>query len=705
MFLVFRKILSLLHLKSIDFRQIILLLISLISSFSGFSEGSSNWGIEENRQSWLWYPGNSGAGGFSNRGYMLLPSGISGYNGGHRLYVFAKAGETVFWGFRRHGTTGNIRVRWYYDANSSEFFPIGTSGAARTRIVSQDYDAHSNGAAQGRPGSAIATRNGPSQITGTGYSAYSFVNNTGADRAFWVEISNTSNNHISGGFNINFWDITVASVSSSGYSEITGRVYSRFWSIANSRQNPSMTSLTLTKGAPDNFSFHDNFGFFVPVDNSFSGTGDDYFVKYINFAGSSGGWTNFFANKDGPRNDLSFAENRRSIEGISSNFQYPLFINDPDPTIWKTTASPVANLKVNYQEKSAPDYGGEATVDLTISLPATVDILIDLNGNQIYDDGIDLLISEEYQAPGTYQIYWNGEDAQGIVVPPDTDVEVIATVVFFPVHFPIFDLEQSLGMTVTNIRPGAMANNNIFWDDSLIPRTGLTPNDSPQSVMVNTTGIPGPNHIWWATGDNGFSNNITINTWAGSYNTEVSETFRILPVQWIYFHGRTMENRINLEWGTAQEKNNEKFAIQRSKDARSWVDIGQVKGKGDSESPVHYQFSDINPLIGPNYYRLMQVDFDGKEDFTSVIRVDFISDWEIHLYPNPVREEFFIQSKDIEKMQVFIIDSKGSKIFPAQTVINENKVSLNVSDIKPGFYLVYVQQNEKSLIKKLIKTD
>jgi hypothetical protein len=701
---IFTKLLTSHFLKSGDFKVLSLGIVFLFITGLSFGEGSGNWGTQSNRQSMLWYPGNSGSGGFASRGYMLLPSSVSGYNAGHRLYVYAKAGETVFWGFRRFGT-GNIRVRWFYDANSTGFFPMGTSGSARTQISFQEYNAHSSGGVQGRPSNASSALNGPSQITGTGYQAFSFVNNTGAARAFWVEITNTSNNHITAGFNINFWDITVASSSSGGFNEHTGRVYSRFWSIANSRQDPNGTTLTLTKSFPDSYSFHDNFGFYVPVDNTFTAAGDDYFVKYINFGGSSGGWTNFFANKDGPRNDLSFEENRRSRPGVSSNFQYPLFISDPDPSIWKSTAPPSASLLIEYEPKPAPEVGGEATVNLTISLPAVVDVLIDLNGNLTYDEGIDIVISEKYDTPGTYQIYWNGEDADGNVVPPDSDVEVVATVVFFPVHFPIFDLEQSLGMNVTNIRPGSVSNNSIFWDDSLIPRTGLTPSDSPQSLMVNTTGVLGPDHIWWASGDNGFSNNITINTWAGSYNTEVQGSFRILPVQWLYFRGKAIENRIRLEWGTAQEKDNEKFVIQRSKNGKSWTDISETEGEGNSEKPVYYLGWDASPMVGPNYYRLKQMDFNGKEDYTSVIRVDFIPDWEIHLYPNPVSDELFIQTKDVDKLEVVLVDSQGAKIPLQAKMLTGDKLLFDMKDISAGLYLVYVFNEEKTLVKKLIKRD
>ena len=691
------------YLKLINFKWFLACILFCSISVHSLAEGSANWGIEGNRQSWLWYPGNSGSGGFANRGYMLLPSEVSGYNGAHRLYVYVKSGETVFWGFRRHGSSGNIRVKWFYDAGSTDFFPTGTVGSSRTIIDWVVYNADGNGGGNGRPDNARATKDGPSQITGTGYQAYSFVNNTGASRAFWVEISNASDNHITSGFNINLWDITVASGSPGAYSAKTGRVYSRFWSIVNSRQDAQSSTMTLTKASQDDYSFHNNFGFFVPVDNTYSPEPDDYFVKYINFGGSSGGWTNFFANKDGPRNSLSYSENRKSIGGVTKNIQYPLFISDPDPTIWKTTASPSASLSFNYSEKKAPEYGAEATVNVAISLPAIVDILIDINGNLIFDQEIDVLLSKEYASPGSYQVYWDGKDALGNVVPPDSHVEVIATAIFYPVHFPIFDLEQSLGMRVTNIRPGAVANNTIFWDDSLIPRTGITPSDSPQSAMVNTIGTFGPEHIWWASGDNGFSNNMTINTWTGSSNTEIRQTFRILPVQWMFFHGKSIENRVKIEWGTAQEKDNSFFVLQRSKDAKNWIDINKTNGVGNSESPVNYEDWDTNPLIGPNYYRIRQVDFNGTESFASVIRVDFIPGWEVHLYPNPVKNELFIQAKDIEKVVVFLMDSKGSRITLSSNILGSNKMSLDVSGILPGLYLISVQLENNLLVKKLIK--
>jgi uncharacterized repeat protein (TIGR01451 family) len=511
----------------------LVLCIIFFNTFKANAEGSGTWGSATDRQSWLWVPGSgSGTSNFNTRGYMLLPSSTSGYNADHRFYVLVKAGETVFYGFRATVVSSEIRVRWFYDSNDTGFYPRArTTAEGRVLVSYNQYNATGSGGIQGRPADGNAAALGPSQVTGQGYSAFSFTNTTGVDRVFWAEISNTNDVAVADGFNINFWDVTVAAPNGTQWIKRDGRLYCKFWSIANSRPNSTQTTgsttFSVTEGVANNASFHNDFGFYVPIDNTYTPATNDYFVKRTRFPGSSGGWTNFFANKDGTRSDLTYDENRKSLNGRSTNIQYPLFINDPDPTIWLSTETPNASLNILYAEKAAPLTGGEAFINVTIDLPAVVDILIDFNGNNTFDPE-DRIITRNYQQPGTFQIYWDGTYANGTEVQSGVEVNFNAAVVFFPVHFPVFDLEQSLGVRVTNIRPGVVQDNSIFWDDSLLPRTGISPANSAKSVPVNVTGLPSPNHIWHATGDNGFGNNNTINTWAAAHYMEVRETSSFL---------------------------------------------------------------------------------------------------------------------------------------------------------------------------------
>lgn len=520
----------------------------------------------------LWYATNNSDGtdngGFAKRGFMLLPStdNRSGstyetmYNPAHRLYVYLKAGETVFWGFRAVAINnsspntiafGDLRVYWYYDNTDTGFFPDAkTSAEGRTLVTYgyssggtttyKQYDANGTGVVQGRPNNASEAAIGPTLLPGNvgGYEAHYFTNTTGVDRAFWVEITNTSNQNFTDGFHLDFWDITVASGTAGNYVEKPGRVYSKFWSISNGRPTAASTSLdNISSGVANASSFSPDFGFYIPVDNTFSLPTDDYFVKRIRVPGGTGGWTNFFANQHGPISSGTYLENRRSSTGTSSNLQYPLFINDPDPEIWKTTNPPTASLSIDYREKTAPAVGGEALVDLTISLPGVVDILVDLNNNEIYDEGVDIILSYNFDSPGTYHIIWDGVDASGNLLPLGTDINFIAAVIFFPVHFPIFDFEQSLGIRITNIRPGNVEDNMIYWDDTNLSTSGLTTGQTASNPRVNVTGVMGPDHTWFATGDNGFGNNRTLNTWAASYYAEVKERgyFNFLTIRGTVF--------------------------------------------------------------------------------------------------------------------------------------------------------------------------
>ena len=93
-----------------------------------------------------------------------------------------------------------------------------------------------------------------------------------------------------------------------------------------------------------------------------------------------------------------------------------------------------------------------------------------------------------------------------------------------------------------------------------------------------------------------------------------------LPVELVYFNGNIEGNTIQLFWGTATEINNFGFNIQRSVDSLNWDVIGFVFGHGTSFSPKDYNFTDTT-IVESNtyYYRLQQIDNDGKLEYSEVI--------------------------------------------------------------------------------------
>jgi hypothetical protein len=103
---------------------------------------------------------------------------------------------------------------------------------------------------------------------------------------------------------------------------------------------------------------------------------------------------------------------------------------------------------------------------------------------------------------------------------------------------------------------------------------------------------------------------------------------------------------IMLTWLTASETNNRGFEIQRATKNDNWLIIGWVNGHGTTSNLNKYKLSD--PNVASNvvyYYRLRQVDFDGRETFTKVVAASIKDGGAVvyEVFPNPFRETTTIQ--------------------------------------------------------------
>lgn len=154
-----------------------------------------------------------------------------------------------------------------------------------------------------------------------------------------------------------------------------------------------------------------------------------------------------------------------------------------------------------------------------------------------------------------------------------------------------------------------------------------------------------------------------------------------LPVELTGFSGKTQDASILLSFSTATESNNDHFVVERKADAGLFQEIGQVRGAGTTQVPQEYTFTDEKPLNGLNYYRLRQVDYDGSEAFSPIIRVNFSGAGQILLAPSPATDRVWIRLDTAPKSdghwQVF--DQMGGQVLSgswnAETVDYERDVS------------------------------
>ncbi|MFN0202461.1 MAG: hypothetical protein ACKVTZ_13130, partial [Bacteroidia bacterium] len=101
------------------------------------------------------------------------------------------------------------------------------------------------------------------------------------------------------------------------------------------------------------------------------------------------------------------------------------------------------------------------------------------------------------------------------------------------------------------------------------------------------------------------------------------------PVEFTSVNAQIVDNQeVMITWETASEKNNDYFEVEHSVDARSFSPIGQVKGAGNSTTLQKYEYKYNEASFGLSYYRIKQVDFDGKVSYSEITKVNNSSfDW------------------------------------------------------------------------------
>lgn len=189
----------------------------------------------------------------------------------------------------------------------------------------------------------------------------------------------------------------------------------------------------------------------------------------------------------------------------------------------------------------------------------------------------------------------------------------------------------------------------------------------------------------------------------------------VLPIELLSFNASCYQNSVEVEFSVLSQINNEKFFIERSADAIDWEVIGELAGVegGNSNTQVNYVFTDNNPLGSLSYYRLTQVDFDGKSKEFIPVYLSCDSHPEgiaVHVFPNPASNYITIEMT-LDKFQgddvtYAIIDVSGKVVKSNSINLNEgfNKTQLNIGELSTGLYLLRFQ-NARDYIKehRLIK--
>lgn len=177
-----------------------------------------------------------------------------------------------------------------------------------------------------------------------------------------------------------------------------------------------------------------------------------------------------------------------------------------------------------------------------------------------------------------------------------------------------------------------------------------------------------------------------------------------LPIKLLDFHVSETSDGALITWTTGEESNNSHFEIQkRAFSELSFEVIGTVTGFGTTSDIQDYFYLDTN-LTESAYYRLKQIDFDGKYELFETKAVFYDgSENQLTVYPNPTHRHISINGSDATHFQ--ITDNSGKHLLELYNVSMDDaakKTNLALEN-ECGAFLIRAKTGEKTTNVRIVK--
>lgn len=198
---------------------------------------------------------------------------------------------------------------------------------------------------------------------------------------------------------------------------------------------------------------------------------------------------------------------------------------------------------------------------------------------------------------------------------------------------------------------------------------------------------------------NGYTQN-SASFWKGGVGDGWAAVYKPqgpLPLTWLSFEaGKWQDKYSRLTWKTATERGVSHFEIERGKDAVTFTKVATIRAAGNTTTETTYVLNDSLPLKGYNYYRIKQVDLDGRSSYSParLLRFDVSADNVIRIYPNPAKEFVNIEIPEAmrsESVIINLVSLSGAVVDHVKVPAGSNSfVRLNTGRFARAAYTVHL---------------
>ncbi len=176
------------------------------------------------------------------------------------------------------------------------------------------------------------------------------------------------------------------------------------------------------------------------------------------------------------------------------------------------------------------------------------------------------------------------------------------------------------------------------------------------------------------------------------------------PLDFLFFNAKAdaLGKSVKLDWKTTNEINTKEFIIEKRTDEIGFTELGR-KASHNTAGIHNYSYTDNQVAAGNTYYRLKQVDQDGKYKYSDIAQVNIRAGINLAVYPNPVDDVLSLSHEIATQASVKVLSLEGRILIREVIPQGATLTSLNVSGLSSGAYLVTLENAGKLATAKFVK--
>lgn len=170
------------------------------------------------------------------------------------------------------------------------------------------------------------------------------------------------------------------------------------------------------------------------------------------------------------------------------------------------------------------------------------------------------------------------------------------------------------------------------------------------------------------------------------------EVTSVVPLRLLSFTGRQQGRTTALYWRVTDQQSVKGYTVLRSNDGYEFKPIGKLPTVcSGCAGQTNYDYSDVQPLNGYNYYQLLIINEDGHISYSDIISILFDDNQNIAINPNPVKHQFKISGfNPDEQYRLQITTGDGKIVLTSAISIGTIFYDVDASHWASGIYFIHL---------------